>query len=274
MIEIIKEMFSYAFILRAFAVGIMVSLCSSLLGVTLVLKKYSMIGDGLSHVGFGAMTVALALNTAPLYVAVPVMILAAFLLLQLRQNSRINSDAAIALISSTSIAVGITAASLSGGMNTDVYSYMFGSILAVTKSDVVISALLCSAILLVFLLCYHRIFAVTFDEDFARASGTKTRPFNLLFALLAAATIVVGMRVMGTMLISGLIIFPAITSMRVCRTFRSVMLCSAGVSVAAFLVGMLASYAFSYIPAGAGIVLANLVFLLLFSLLAKVKKRN
>ena len=172
MIEIIKEMFSYAFILRAFAVGIMVSLCSSLLGVTLVLKKYSMIGDGLSHVGFGAMTVALALNTAPLYVAVPVMILAAFLLLQLRQNSRINSDAAIALISSTSIAVGITAASLSGGMNTDVYSYMFGSILAVTKSDVVISTLLCSAILLVFLLCYHRIFAVTCDEDFARASGT------------------------------------------------------------------------------------------------------
>ena len=274
MIDIIREMFSYSFILRAFAVGIMVSLCSSLLGVTLVLKKYSMIGDGLSHVGFGAMTVALALNTAPLYVAVPVMILAAFLLLQLRQNSRINSDAAIALISSTSIAVGITAASLSGGMNTDVYSYMFGSILAVTKSDVVISALLCGAILLVFILCYHRIFAVTFDESFAQASGIKTKPFNLLFALLTAATIVVGMRVMGTMLISGLIIFPAITSMRVFKSFRGVMLCAAGVSVAAFILGMLASYAFSYIPAGAGIVLANLVFLLLFSLFAKIKKVN
>ncbi len=274
MIEMIKEMFSYSFILRAFAVGIMVSLCSSLLGVTLVLKKYSMIGDGLSHVGFGAMTVALALNTAPLYVAVPVMILSAFLLLQLRQNSKINSDAAIALISSTSIAVGITAASLSGGMNTDVYSYMFGSILAVTKSDVVISAVLCGTILLVFVLCYHRIFAVTFDENFAQASGIKTKPFNLLFALLTAATIVVGMRVMGTMLISGLIIFPAVTSMRIFKTFRSVMFCAAVVSVVSFIVGMLASYAFSYIPAGAGIVLANLAFLLVFSFLAKIKKVN
>lgn len=274
MIDILKEMFSYPFLLRAFAVGIMVSLCSALLGVPLVLKKYSMIGDGLSHVGFGAMTVALALNAVPLYIAVPVMILAAFLLLQLRQNSKINSDAAIALISSASIAVGVTAASLAGGMNTDVYSYMFGSILAVTKSDVIISVLLCSVILAVFVLCYHRIFAVTFDEDFAAASGIKTRPFNLLFALLTAATIVVGMRVMGTMLISGLIIFPAVTSMRLCRTFRGVMVCSAAVSVAAFVLGMAASYAFAYIPAGAGVVLVNVVFLLLFSLFSKIKKRN
>ena len=271
MIEIIKEMFSYAFILRAFAVGIMVSLCSSLLGVTLVLKKYSMIGDGLSHVGFGAMTVALALNTAPLYVAVPVMILAAFLLLQLRQNSRINSDAAIALISSTSIAVGITAASLSGGMNTDVYSYMFGSILAVTKSDVVISTLLCSAILLVFLLCYHRIFAVTFDESFAKAAGVKVERYNVVIAVLTAVTIVLGMRMMGAMLISSLIIFPPLTAMRLFRSFRGVVVCSGVLAVVCFCIGIVISYGFST-PAGASVVLVNLAAFLIFAAVKKIKE--
>ncbi len=260
MFELLREMLSYAFILRALAVGIMVSLCASLLGVTLVLKKYSMIGDGLSHVGFGAMTAALALNTAPLYIAVPIMFVAAYLLLRLRENARINSDAAIAMISSTSIAVGITAASLSGGMNTDVYGYMFGSILAVSKSDVIISALLCGAIILVFVLCYNRIFSVTFDEGFASASGMKTRPFNIMFALLTAATVIVGMRVMGTMLISGLIIFPAITSMRLFDSFKKVTACAAVIAIASFCIGMFLSFAFSYIPTGAGIVLTDLAF--------------
>ena len=272
MFDLLREMLSYAFLLRALAVGVMVSLCSALLGVTLVLKKYSMIGDGLSHVGFGAMTVALALNVAPLYVAVPVMIVSAFLLLRLRQSSRFSGDAAVAIISASSIAVGITAASLAGGLNTDVYSYMFGSVLAVTREDVILAFVLCAAILTFFVLGYHRIFAFTFDPDFADASVTHTRPFNMVFALLTAATIVVGMRVMGTMLISGLIVFPAVTAMRLSRSFRGVTVTAGVISVAAFVIGMIASYAFSYIPAGAGVVLANLLFLLLASLVGRLRK--
>lgn len=267
------EFFSYSFVLRAFTVGIFVSLASSLLGVTLVLKKYSMIGDGLSHVGFGAMTVALALNTAPMAVAVPVMMISAYLLLRLRENSRINSDAAIAIISSSSIAVGITAASLSGGMNTDVYGYMFGSILTVSKSDAYLAVILGSAVTVLFVLFYNRIFAVTFDENFASATGTKTGALNIMLAMLTAAVIVVGMRVMGTMLISGLIIFPAVGAMKMFDSFKKVTVAAAVMSVGAFVCGMVASCAFSYIPAGAGIVLANLLFLCIATLIGKIKKK-
>lgn len=267
MTEII-QMFSYPFIQRAFLVGAMVSVCLALLGVTLVLKRQSMLGDGLSHVGFGAMTVALALNVAPLYIAIPTMVLAAFLLLRLK-SSKVNSDAAIAIISSSSIAVGITAASLSGGMNTDVYGYMFGSILSVTRVDVLISAILFVVTVLIFILFYNKIFATTFDPAFASASGCKTKPFDILFALLAASAIVIGMRVMGTMLISGIIVFPALASIGICKNFKSTVITAAIFSCVAFFVGMIASYAFSYIPAGAAIVLANL---LVFGLSVLIKK--
>ena len=269
MSDFLTGLFSYGFFLRALVVGVMVSLCAALLGVTLTLKKFSMIGDGLSHVGFGAMTVALAMNLAPLWIAIPVMFLAAFLLLRLEENSRVNHDAAIAIISSGAIAVGITAASLAGGMNTDVYGYMFGSILAVTKSDVILALTLGGAMLIAFLLCYHRVFAVTFDEEFSSATGVKTNVFNFLFAMLTAAVILVGMRIVGTMLISGLIIFPAVTAMRLFRSFKKVTIASAVISVTAFLLGMLASYAFAYIPAGAGVVLVNLVFLGIACLIGK-----
>ncbi len=266
------ELFSYGFVIRAFIVGIMVSVCTSLLGVTLVLKKYSMIGDGLSHVGFGAMTVALCLNTAPLYISVPIMFISAFLLLRLRENSSINTDAMIGVISSSSIAIGVLAASLSGGMNVDVYSYMFGSILAVTKGDVIISLLLCSAIIAVYVLCYNRIFAVTFDEGFAFATGVKTKGFNIMFALLTASTVIVGMRIMGTMLISGLIVFPAITSMRLFESYKRVTVAAVVISLIAFLAGMLASCNFTYVPAGAGIILANLILLLIATVISRLKR--
>jgi len=269
MFDAIATMFSFGFIIRAFIVGIIVSLCASLLGVTLVLKKYSMIGDGLSHVGFGAMTVALALNAAPLYVAIPVMFIAAYLLLRLRESSRVNSDAAIAMISSTSIAIGITAASLSGGMNTDVYGYMFGSILAVSGSDVITAAILGAVVVAVFVLCYNRIFALTFDEGFASSSGIRCGTYNTILAFMTAATVILGMRVMGTMLISGLIIFPAVTGMKLFKSFKGVTVCAAAVSVLSFIVGMFLSYAFAYIPAGAGVVLANGAFFVIASIIGK-----
>ncbi len=259
---VLSEMFSYHFMVRAFVIGGLVALCASLLGVTLVLKHYSMIGDGLSHVGFGALSIAMVMNVAPLMVAIPVVIVAAFLLLRISEEGKLKGDAAIGLISTSAIAVGVTVTALSGGMNTDVYSYMFGSILSMNKNDMVLCIVLSVVVLLVFVLCYHAIFAVTFDEGFAKANGVKTGFYNILLAVLTAITIVVGMRIMGTMLISGLIIFPALSSMRLFQNFRSVIVSAAFVSVVCFFVGMIVSYLFS-IPTGASIVLANLfVFLL------------
>jgi zinc transport system permease protein len=257
------QLFSYGFVIRAFIIGILVSVCASLLGVTLVLKRYSMIGDGLSHVGFGAISVALALNIAPIYVAVPVMFISALLLLRLKENSKINTDAAIGVISSGAIAVGVISASLSGGMNVDVYGYMFGSILALTTLDVVLSIVLSFFVIAVYALLYNKIFAVTFDEEFARSAGIKTRAFNILFSMLTAFTVIVGMRLMGTMLISGLIIFPAITAMGLFSSYKKVTVGACVISLLSFVCGMILSCIFAYIPVGAGVVVVNLVVLLI-----------
>lgn len=272
MIELICEMFSYNFMIRAIVVGVLVSLCAALLGVSLVLKRYSMIGDGLSHVGFGALALAAAVNVAPLYLAVPVVIAAAFLLLRINQNGRIKGDAAIALISSSSLAIGVAVVSLTTGMNTDVSNYMFGSILSLSRADAVLSVILSVAVLLMFILLYPRIFAVTFDETFARATGTKAQLMNSVIAVLTAVTVVVGMRMMGALLISSLIIFPALTAMRVCRSFKSVIVCSALVSVVCFIAGMLASYAFE-LPSGAAVVIVNIIVFAAFSLAGLLKRR-
>ncbi|MBC8585468.1 metal ABC transporter permease [Youxingia wuxianensis] len=273
MLEMLIGLFSYDFIRRALVVGTLVSLCAALLGVTLVLKRYSMIGDGLSHVGFGALSIALAANLAPLQVSVPVVVIAAFLLLRLSENSKIKGDAAIALIASSSVAIGVIVTSLSQGMNTDVYNYMFGSILAMSSSDVFLSVILSVIVLVMFVFFYHRIFAVTFDEGFAKATGTKVGNYNILIALLTALTIVVGMRIMGTMLISSLIIFPALTSMRVCRTFKTVVISSAIISVVCFFLGILASFAFS-LPAGASIVVVNLAVFGIFFIVGVIKEKT
>lgn len=235
--ELFRELFSYSFISRALVVGILVALCAALLGVSLVLKRYSMIGDGLSHVGFGALSVAMAMNVAPLAVSVPVVVIAAFLLLRISETSKIKGDAAIALIASSALAIGVIVTSLTTGMNTDVYGYMFGSILAMSGGDVVLSVALSAVVLLLFVCFYNKIFSVTFDEAFAQATGTNARLYNMLIAFLTAITIVVGMRIMGAMLISSLIIFPALTSMRVCRSFKGVVVTSAAVSVVCFFAG-------------------------------------
>ena len=213
------EMISYPFMVRALIGGILVSLCASLLGVSLVLKRYSMIGDGLSHVSFGALSVALAMGWSPLRVSIPVVVLAAFFLLHITERGRIKSDAAIAMISASALAIGIIVTSMTTGMTTDVSSYMFGSILAMSREDVRLSALLCVVVLFLFLFCYNKVFAVTFDENFAKATGVRVRLYNVLIAVLTAVTIVLGMRMMGAMLISSLIIFPSLTSMRVFRAF-------------------------------------------------------
>lgn len=262
--HVIAEMLSYPFLVRAFVGGILVSLCASLLGVSLVLKRYSMIGDGLSHVSFGALSVAIALGWSPLAVSIPVVVLAAFFLLRITENGKLKSDAAIAMISASALAIGIIVTSMTTGMTTDISSYMFGSILAMSPSDVKLSAALSIIVLGLFIFCYHKLFAVTFDESFAKATGVRVERYNVLIAILTAVTIVLGMRMMGAMLISSLIIFPALTSMRIFKSFRGVMISSGVVSVTCFALGMVASYTFST-PAGASVVVVNLICFLLFS---------
>ena len=270
MFDTVIEMLSYPFMTRAFLVGSLVALCSALLGVSLVLKRYSMIGDGLSHVGFGAMAIAAAMNAAPLTVAIPVVIVAAILLLRISGNAKIKGDAAIALISTTSLAVGVMVISLTTGMNTDIYNYMFGSILAMSAEDVKLSLVLSVFVLILFIVFYHKIFAITFDETFARATGVKAGVYNTLIAVLTAVTIVLGMRMMGALLISSLIIFPALTSMRVCRTFKSVIINAAVISVVCLIAGVTLSYV-AATPAGASVVLANHVMMVLYTVVGAVK---
>ena len=288
----------YKFIRRALLVGTLVSLCAALLGVSLVLKRYSMIGDGLSHVGFGALTVAMALGfvtadglpaflpagvrdgvaavcasiaESPLPFTLVVVVLCAFLLLRLSGQSRMRGDSAIALISTSALALGVVVTSMTSGMNVDVYNYMFGSILAMSASDVWLSVILSLVVLALFILYYPRIFAVTFDEAFARATGTRARLYNRLIALLTAVTVVIGMRMMGTLLISSLIIFPALSSMRVFSHFKTVTISSAIISVVCFVMGLMLSCVYS-LPTGAGIVAVNLAVFIAFSAIGAARE--
>ena len=267
----ILQMFSYPFMQRALIAGVLVSLCAALLGVSLVLKRYSMIGDGLSHVSFGALAIAVALGVTPLWFSIPVVILAAFLLLRVADNPRWNSDAAIAAMSASSLAIGILVISRTTGMTTDVDNYMFGSVLAMSKADVALSVVLCLAVLVLFILFYHKLFAITFDENFSRATGLTVSRYNTLLAILTALTIVLGMRMMGAMLISSLVIFPALTAMRLFRSFRGVVVCAAVTSVLCFCAGLTISFAFST-PVGATVVAANLTLFLLSCLFRLLRR--
>jgi len=258
------------FMVRALIVGILVSLTSALLGVSLVLKRYSMIGDGLSHVGFGALSVAAVFGAAPLAVALPVVTAAAFLLLRLNESSKVKGDSAIAIISTGSLAIGVISVSLAGGMTVDISNYLFGSILTMSHGDVVLSIVLASVVILLFVLLYNKIFAVTFDEAFSKATGIRVSIYNTLIAVLTAVTVVIGMRMMGTLLISSLIIFPALTSIRVFKSFKAVIICSSVLSVVCFFVGLVSSYMLET-PTGATVVCINIIAFIIFYTVSYIK---
>lgn len=276
MSENIRLMFTPEFfgaiLLPALIGGLAVTICSSLLGVTLVLKRYSMIGDGLSHIGYGALSVAAVMNLAPLKIALPVVIIAAFILLRLSESSKLSGDSAIALFSTTALSVGILVSSKAGITN-DVSHYMFGSILAMSKSDVILSVVLSVIVIVSFILLYNRIFSVTFDENFARATGVNAGIYNMIFAVLTAVTVVLGMMMMGALLISSLIVIPTLTAMRICRSFRGVVLTAGTVSVVSFLAGMFMSLLLNTAP-GASIVIVNVIFFLCFSLLGTLCRKK
>ena len=272
MFDFVKETLQYPFIFKALIVGIFVSFCCAILGVSLVLKRYSMIGDGLSHVGFSALSIAVVMNWTPILVSIPVVILASVLLLKLSEKNKMQGDAAIALISASSLAFGIIFMSLANGINADVFGYMFGSILAINQSDVFLSIFISSIVLVLFIVSYNKIFLVTFDENFANATGINVKLYNTLLAILTGIMIVVGMRIMGALLMSSLIVFPTLSSIKICKNFKSVVINSAVISVSSFITGLFLSYIFS-MPAGATVVIINLFVFILYSTFAFIKEK-
>ncbi len=259
-------------LLPALIAGIAVSLCASLLGVSLVLKRCSMIGDGLSHVGYGTLCIAVAMGWAPMQVTIPVVIVAAYILLRLSESSRMRGDTAIALFSTSAMAVGILVSS-KANLTTDVSHYMFGSILAMSRNEVILSVILSICVLLVYVLFYDKIFAVTFDENFARATGLNVRFYNLLIAVLTAVTVVLGMMLMGALLISSLMIFPAVTAMRLCKSFRHVVVTAVIVSVSCFLLGLLLSLWLDA-AVGASVIIVNLAVYLIATVVSLIQNRR
>jgi zinc transport system permease protein len=271
--------FQYPFVRYAMIVGVLVALCSSLLGVTLVLKRFSFIGAGLSHVAFGAIAIATALRlTNNFYLVLPVTIISAILLLRSGQNAKIKGDAAVAMISVGSLAVGYLVMNLfskSSNLTADVCSTLFGStsILTLSATDVWLSVVLSIIVTAVFLMFYHKIFAITFDEDFSAATGVKTKTYNLILAVVIAVIIVLAMNLVGSLLISALVIFPAISAMRVFKSFKSVTICSVIFSTTCAAVGIIASI-LAGTPVGSTIVLIDIIGFLIFCIIGLVIRKH
>lgn len=266
----IVEMFSYSFMVRALLAGIMIALSAALVGTPLVLKKNSMLSDGLSHVAFGAFALAVVLGFAPIWVAIPIVILASFFILKLDDSSKIHGDSAIAVLSASALAIGIFIVSLAG-TNVDINSYLFGSILSVDGNEMLLSFALLMVIIAVYVIFHNKIFALTFDEKFARAIGINTKALNIVFTILCSVLIVLGMRLVGALLISSLIIFPTLSAQTIFKSFKSVTIAGAVLSVASFVIGLIVSYLLST-PTGATIVITNLFILIVLKVLDKIIK--
>ena len=279
--EIINKLLilQYSFARYALIVGVLIALCSSLLGVTLVLKRFSFIGDGLSHVAFGAMTVAIVMgltNNMPFILIATT--IAAILILRKGQNAKIKGDAAIAMISVGALAVGyllMNVFSTSGNVSGDVCSSLFGSykIMTLTPTEVWLSTILSSVVIVIFVLFYNKIFSVTFDENFATATGMKTNLYNLLIAVVIAVIIVLAMNLVGSLLISALVVFPALSAMRVFKSFRSVTICSAIFSVTCAFLGILISI-IAETPIGSTIVATDIAGFVIFLVIGSITKRK
>ena len=270
--------FQYPFVRYAMIVGVLIALCSSLLGVTLVLKRFSFIGDGLSHVAFGATAIAAALKlTNNFLLVLPVTVLCAILLLRTGQNAKIKGDAAIAMISVGALAIGymiMNVFSKSANLSGDVCAVLFGStsILTLTETEVWLCSVLSVLVTAVFLMFYHKIFAVTFDEDFSTATGVSAKVYNLIFAVVIAVVIVLAMNLVGALLISALVIFPAISAMRVFKSFKAVTVCSVIVSLVCAVFGILISI-LAGTPVGSTIVAVDVTGFFIFSMIGFIIRR-
>lgn len=267
---------SQPYVLRALLVAVLVAFCAALLGVSLVLKRYSLIGDGLSHVAFGAMAVAAVTNIAELYISLPVTVLSAVALLRGGKKAKLKGDAAIAVVSVSSLAIAYLLFSKfsTGNVSSDVCKTLFGasSIMTLSNTDVLMSVILALVVFLFYIFFYHKIFAVTFDPAFSEATGVKTQLYDTLLAGITGIVIVLAMKLVGALLITALIVFPALSAMRVFRTFRSVTVCSAIISVICAVTGIMISLLVPGLPVGSCIVVANLLIFVIFYLISVILK--
>ena len=250
---------SYSFIQKAYLAGTFIAVLCAILGLFLVLRKLSLIGDGLSHVSFGAIALGLFFGIYPFYAAIPVVLIGSYIIIRLTERARVYGDAAIGIVSSIGIAGGVILASVSNGFNVDLFSYLFGNILAISNQEVYLSLGLSIAVLLIIILLYNDLFSVTFDEEFARITGVKTERINLVLTFLTAITVVLAVKVVGIMLVSALLILPAVTALQVARGFKGAMLIAALDAVISVLSGITLSFLLD-LPAGATIVMINLMF--------------
>lgn len=268
--DVIYLLTTYDFIIRAFLAGILISIALALLGTTVVLKRLSMIGDGLSHISFGAIAIAASLGLAPIKLAIPVAAVASVFLF-CTDNKKMKGDSGIAVISAGALALGIIMISYTG-TSADMNNYLIGSLYSVSKNDLYIAAALCALVVICFVFMYHRIFSVTFDEDFSKATGIKTRIYTSALAVLTSVCVVIGMRLMGALLISALIVFPSLSAMRVFKSFISVTLCSVAISLISFISGFTLTLILDAVPTGACITLANLVIFVVMWIVSILKR--
>lgn len=269
---IIKSIMEYEFIQNALLVGILIAICCSLLGIFLVLRKHSLIGDGLAHVSFATTAIAVALGVTPLVVSIPLVILASFIINALNSKANVYGDAAIGLVSSVSLAIGNIISSVTKGFSVDINSYLFGSILSISRAEVIISVILSILVILSVLFFYKGFFSITFDEEFAKVKGLNVNMLNSVLSVLTSITIVLGIRVVGTLLISSMIIFPTVSALQLETSFKRTMIYSALISVICVVLGIVLSFAFD-LPTGASIVILNAIFFVVLFTLKKIKNR-
>lgn len=267
--EQIINLLNYTFIQRALICGVAISLCAAVIGVILVLKNYSMIGHGLGEVGFASLTLAVTLDLPPLSISLPIVMVAAIIIMIISQKRGESGDIPIALVSTGALATGIIITSVSTGFNIDVANYMFGSILSMTKTDVIVSVILCIAVLGVYMFFYNRLFMITYDEKFAKARGINVVFYQFLISFLTALVVVLGMRMMGTLLISSLIVFPAVIAKGLTNSFKQLIIISSIISVTCFVLGMFVSF-FLNLPTGASIAGVYIVLLLISKIVNKI----
>ena len=274
MIYSLFDILSRTYIQYAFIVGVMMSLSGALLGVSLVLKKHSMIGDGLSHVGFGTVAIAACLGIAPLAFAIPLVMISSFAIILLSNKSKVFGDSAIALFSTVALAVGYAAIELGDGVNFNVESYLYGSLLGVTKTEVILSIVIALIVIITYIFLYNRIFSITFDETFSKSTGMKTTMINIILSILISLTIVIGMKVMGALLITSLIIFPTLASRQIFKSFKGVTIFSVIFSVISFTIGLVTACIITNLPIGSSIVFINFIFFMICFILGKIIGRK
>ena len=255
----LTDFLQYGFIQRALIAGSFIGILCSTLGVFLVLRRFSLIGDGLAHATFGSVALALLLKMSPLYVSIPLVMICSIGIQKLTERAKLYGDAAIGVVSSLGIAGGVMLASIAGGFNVDLFSYLFGSILSISKTEVIISIALSIVVIFIIIFYYNELLSITFDEDSAKASGINTKFINTLFVLLTAVTVVLSMKVVGIMLISALIIFPAVTALQIARSFKAVMFAASLTAIISVVSGIIISF-FLDLPTGATIVIINFMF--------------